>query len=1352
MRGLTGIPAIFWMSFLVFGQLLAADSPADKLAFFESRIRPVLIEHCQGCHNSTDTAEGDFTLDSRPGLLKGGQSGPAVVPGKPAQSLLLKAVRHEVKGLEMPDGADRLSPEIIADLERWIADGAVDPRDLPPIGELTGTPTWDAEFRKRLQHWCFQPLTRSLNDGETLESFRFVDRRIAERLAAAEIPAEDPADPLTLLRRLTFVLTGLPPTQEQVDQYLSDPAESRWDNAVDRLLNSPHFGEHWARHWMDWIRYTESHGSEGDPVIPQAWKYRDYLIRALNSDVPYEQLLLEHVAGDLLPTPRLNPELGINESALGTAHWRMVFHGFAPTDALDEKVRFTDDQINVFSQAFLGLTVSCARCHNHKFDPISQQDYYALFGVLGSCRPGIIDLNLPERQRLHQDRLRELKLEIGSELGTVWRESLDSLTSRLLTPAGPSELITQAGEIQHPLHLLFLLNQAAKGRPDAEFGDIWKQQLKALPQPRFVTHGQRDDGILQAWDFSKTESPGWYADGNGLTKIGSPEGELIIAPVGDEIAAQVVPAGVYTHTLTTKHRGMFGSPKTHLDQECDLWLLVAGDGGSQARYVVQNYPRSGTVYPVRDLNGGDWHWLKYDLSYWTGDDIHIELTTAADAPVLVKENERSWFGIRRAELRKKDAPAPGNPRQEVNAHLRNRWEQIDPPTFSAAVETWIDELRRTVDRWQQGQSVAGDSVFLDACLKQGLLPSRAAPGSRLAGLVQEYRRLEAEIPVPNRAPGLWEADSYDQPLFVRGNHKQPANPVPRRFLEAFHGTPWKTSQSGRLELARALSAPDNPLVARVIVNRIWHHLFGEGLVRTPDNFGQLGERPGHPELLDLLALKFQRDGTSIKSLIRGLLGTQAWQRSSRASSIALEKDPENRLLSHAHVRPLDAESLRDAMLLISGRWNPIPFGPPAGFETQHPRRSVYTTIHRNSLNPFLETFNAPVPFATKGRRDATNVPAQSLTLLNDPFVIESARLAAERIMPLPPDQRVRTLFAWSFGRPPTDAEAGAAAQFINDVSDRYRRMQEQRLADERRLDELRQRQVAMLAPIRERLLAEQGQQPTAAATPLQPVAAWDFKQGIRDLASGTDAVLHGTARIEQGALILDGQGHLASPPLTRQFKAKTLEAWVQLANLEQRGGGVITLQDLQGNVFDSIVFGEQQPGRWLAGSNFFRRTRDLQGPEEREAVDRPVHLAITYKDDGTIACYRDGIPYGTPYQSEGPATFEPDQSQIVLGLRHGQPGGNRLLAGRIFAARLYDRALTPAEIAASASGNTAFISEQRLLAACSVEEREKLEQIGAEVESIREQLKTLPVRMDESQAWADLTHALWNLKEFRFLK
>ncbi|MGI9427963.1 MAG: PSD1 and planctomycete cytochrome C domain-containing protein [Bythopirellula sp.] len=1021
-----------------FGNEQAAE---NQLEFFESQIRPVLIERCYECHNSSGTAEGGLSIDHRRGVLDGGNGGPIVLARQPEKSRLLAILRHEVDGLEMPQNGPKLAARTIADFEKWISLGLPDPRDQPPSpAALQATTSWEAQRERRKQWWSFQPIQRRPSpDVEGIHASEHpIDRFVAARLRESGLKPTSSADPAILVRRLYFNLIGLPPSNEDVLKWTTriDDATATGRDAViealvDQLLNSPRFGERWARHWMDWIRYAESHGSEGDPPIDHAWVYRDYLIRALNSDVAYDQLVREHVAGDLLEAPRINSQLGINESAIGPAHWRMVFHGFAPTDALDETVRFIDDQINVFSKAFLGLTVACARCHDHKFDAISQRDYYALFGILASCRPGRIAIDLPEKQNQNREALGLLKPQIRSAIADDWLQVVPELRRQLMSKAGPW---TKSDKPEHVLHPLFVVKRELTA--GGSFETAWRECGQVLPSQAPLTEYDWRSNLASQHDYAA-----WFPNGRGLPERPFAAGEFSIATDAEAALIGIYPAGVYSHALSAKHPARLTSADFDIGEQCEVWLRVIGNGGASIRYVVHDYPRNGTVYPVADLKHR-WKWQRFDLAYWNEESIHFELTTAKDAPLLVKDKPRSWFGIRDAVLLRKGQPQP----TESHEHHRPLFEaaaMAAPDTYENLVALFRDTLTSAVEAWRDGQISDDQALLLDACIQQDLLPNQLASLHSAKALIEEYRRLEDQIPVSTRIPGLEEAATADHPLFERGNHKRPQELVPRRFLEAIDASPYATNGSGRRKLAEDLLRDDNPLTRRVIVNRLWHHLFGQGLVRTTNNFGRLGEKPSHPELLDWLATRMVDDDWSLKNIIRLIVTSKTWQLSSKPAQHALERDPDNQLLSRANVRRLEAEAIRDALLNAAGTLQHRLYGAPVGAHSD--RRSIYVNVKRNSLVPFLRVFDFPEPFSSTGRRDTTIVPAQSLTLMNDPALSKYAASWAERLhldAKLDSDeQRIEQMFMTAFGHPPSQAELSYVQDFLTGAADRYRQVQ-----------------------------------------------------------------------------------------------------------------------------------------------------------------------------------------------------------------------------------------------------------------------------------------------------------------------
>jgi len=1358
------------------GAAAASELPPEQVEFFEKHIRPILAQECYECHNSRDEAKAGLVLDHREGWRAGGDSGPVIAPGRPAESLLLGAIRHERDDLQMPKSGAKLDEHVIDDFRRWIAMGAPDPRDGPPSEEqLAEDTSWEAIRDRRAGWWSFQPIARP--DVPEVEGVDHpVDRFVRARLAEEGLTPSGPADPRTLVRRLHFTLVGLPPEPEEAESFVAawkaDP-DAAVAAEVDRLMGSPQFGEKWARHWMDWTRYADSHGSEGDPDIPKAWRYRDYLIRAWNDDVPYDQLVLEHFAGDLVDAPRIDRERGINESALGTGHLRMVYHGFAPTDALEERVRFTDDQIDAVTKAFMGLTVSCARCHDHKFDAISQADYYALFGIFTSALPATVSVDAPGVAEKNRDSLASLKPEIRRAMADAWLAALED--GRLdwegaLEKAGKNG---KDGTLDPVLQPLRAVRRAGEGSGEA--AAAWRAQRKAFRDAMAKAESARSgDAIRRHWDLSDpAELADWTRDGVGVEDTEpAPAGEFALAPGAPDaddgpVIDAILPAGMHSHRLSTRHRGVLASAPLELDGEYDLHLHAAGDGGL-ARYAVQHYPRRGTVYPVTRLEKGDWHRIRYGrLDYWKGDRIHLEFTTAADTAVLTRDRERSWFGVREAILVEKGAPVPLWPEKESQAPLF-AGQDAAPADFDQAVDRYRETLRRVLAQWRRDDGSLDDApaLFLDGLLQSGVLPNRPGdlPGEGRE-LVRRYRELESQVPAPTRAPGVLERPGRDQPLYVRGDHEKPGDPVPRRFLEAIDETPYATDGTGRLPFARDLLSEDNPFTARVIVNRVWHHLFGGGLVSTMDNFGRLGDKPSHPELLDFLAARFREDqGWSLKALIRDLVLTETWRQEAIPSDEATRADPDNRLLSHFSIRRPPAEGLRDAILAVSGELENERYGPPVTGNA--PRRSVYLKVKRNRLDPFLKTFDFPTPASAVGRRDRTNVPAQSLTLLNDPFLRNrAADWAGAMLDSLPADAgedaRIRRLFETALSRPPTETELAKSRSFLQTVDGAARANRERIRELEKELASVREQRRELLEPVRRRLLAERGAEDAGTGVGLppsaapSPVAQWDFEGDLADSAGNLSGAAKGDARLDDGALVVDGNGFVATGPLPFELGEKTLAATVRLSDLDQRGGGVITVQDRQGRVFDSLVFGERRPRRWLAGSNGFARTLDFEAPDETEAADRPVHLALVYEGDGTIRCYREGEPWGDPVRKAPLHTYAAGEAEVLFGLRHGKsPHGNLPLRGRILEASLYDRALSPDEVRAVAAGRALPAREvEAALTETQRTEKAALEARIAELRSARADRRQPDAELPpHRRRWRELTHALFNLKEFVYLK
>ena len=1362
-RPLTSLRAIWIVSVLLF--FISTTNADDRVELFEKSIRPLLVEHCYSCHNSTNKAEGNLKLDYRGGLLQGGDRGPSVVPGKPDESLLLQAIRHDSSDLKMPQGGPKLDQRTVAEVERWIRLGAHDPRDKPlSADELAKATSWETQLQTRKQWWSFQPV-RAVEPPEVNDavwSRSAVDRFIRAQLDEAKVEPSPVADPATLIRRVTFALTGLPPTAEEVEAFVSQCSPSKLAEGehpyialVDRLLASPRFGERFARHWMDWFRYAESHGSEGDPAIPHAPRYRDYLVRALNGDIAYNQLVLEHLAGDVISPLRFDQNTAVNESIMGLGHFRMVQHGYAPVDPLDDQVRFIENQIDVISKAFLGLTVACARCHDHKFDAISQRDFYALYGILASTRPAMCMALMPGPLRTVRRELIGYKQVHKLQLAKAWvRETSDSFATRLLN--GELEITAEVvkaarADATHPLHAWLTCRDAKS------FEMAWSD-LRAAATARLATYERfRATKYHRQWKFSDAEHPDWHTHGNGLSRKGVAAGGFALNSEGPRRVEGIFPAGVFSHLLSKSHSAVLSSPRFTIDTD-ELWVRVAGGGGARVRPVIELYPRvGGPIYKGETLKTDTLKWVRWDMRFFTGDACHVEIATAADLPVEALDNRESWFGIAEVICRKKDEPEPMEPSASLLALIGN---EAAPKSLDELARLYAETLNECVEAWQANSISDAQAEFLSFFVKNELLTNRRE-GS-------DVRRLNAAQTTAAgnallRVPGIVDGDRIEQPLMIRGDHKKLGEPVPHRFLEAFDAKPYDKSINSRLLYARDI-VEKNPLIARVLVNRMWHHLFGRGIVSTPDNFGRLGELPTHPELLDHLATEFVANGWSIKKLVRTLVLSHTFQLSSEASESAQATDPANLLWSHALVRRLEAEAIRDSLLAASGQLDLEPDALSVAGNSRF--RSVYVGVRRNRLDPFLSVFDAPEPHMTRGSRDATNVPAQSLAMLNDPFVASQAKLLAHATsadVGNDRDRMINRMFGRTLGRKPTMDEVVECRAFVERLSQRQQLAVDE-IAALRKQIEIEQTKLGkLLKSARERWTAKNDKsttgkpsQPSTDTKDLpKPLARWEFDGDFNDSLGGLRGKAFGNAACDGGALVLDGSSYVATVPLAKPLTEKTLETWVQLDDLSQRGGGVMTVQTLHGVMFDSIVIGEQRQQQWLSGSNNFHRTKPFDGTLETEANQRPVHIAITYARDGRITGYRDGAPYGTSYQVDALHSFGVDNSQIVFGLRHSPAGGNKHLRGRIFRAQLYDRALSAEEIAASARAMPSGPTTEEILTSLEAQERQEYDrclQAVKELQAAAGRLEQESSTGDPLQAYTDLALALFNLKEFIYVR
>ena len=1017
---------------------LACPASADEAAFFEAKIRPLLIERCIECHGA-EKQKGGLRLDSRAGWEKGGESGAALVRGKPEESLLIKAVRYADKDLQMPP-KKALSPEEVAALVEWVNQGAVDPRTNATAAAQPTTDEWAAAFQKRLDWWSLLPLKNAEPPAVADAAWgrEPVDRFVKAALDAAGLTPAPAADAAVLRRRLAFVLTGLPP---------EDVRDEPYETTVDRLLASPHFGEHMARHWMDAVRYTDTYGYEWDVPAKGAHEYRDYLIRAFNGDVGFDQLVREQLAGDLLAQPRLDAKKEINESLIGPMFYHMGEHRHGSSIAFNGvHQEMVHNKIDAFSKAFLATTVACARCHNHKLEAVSQRDYYALGAVFMMPRWTSRCVDAPGKNDAAISKLKELRASIRNELAARWKTAV-------ITPAAPPD--AKLGDIAYPI--------ARLAKPDGTIEATWSALAKEWAGTRAARVTANAAYTVLA-DFSEPKLPaGWVAEGDGFTHGWVPDATPLIALEGDVVVARLLPRGYHTHALSSKLPGAVRMPpQSRVAGNVVSLRLAGGEFGGTLTMDENAFQGEGIAF----FNDPKLTWRSY------GDTplrhsvtrVTIDFATASLNPNFPPRvdlvpmppsdagyDKRSWLSLTGIVTH----DAGGTPQDTLEA-FAPLFDATAPQTAEAATARVSAWLTGAVHRWCDGVSQAGDVAVLDWLLTQKLLPNTADAGSPLAALVAEYRRVESGIAFPRTVNGMDERETarLGLPLNIRGNVDTPSEPVMPDFLQMFAGRNdvAKSAGSGRLELAGSLLHPEHPLTSRVYVNRVWQWIFGAGLVATPDDFGRLGDKPSHPDLLDWLARDFMRDGWSTKRLIRRLVLSETFRQSGTVSAAARERDPANRLRHHYPTRRLEAESIRDAMLAVSGRLDPTLFGRPinAPRAAEDPkkrlfsgpldglgRRSLYATMSIMEPPKFLVAFDLPDLRLPSGKRNLTRVPTQSLLMLNDPLVSTLAKHWAAQLLKVPPttpEARITAMFRRAYSRAPLPLEVEKWSTALRDFS------------------------------------------------------------------------------------------------------------------------------------------------------------------------------------------------------------------------------------------------------------------------------------------------------------------------------
>ena len=869
------------------GTIVAEDK--DGIDFFETRIRPVLAEKCYSCHSvaaeGKKKLKGALYLDSKEGVLKGGDSGAALVPGDPDKSLMIKAIRYHDDDTAMPP-KEKMPDPVIADFESWVRMGAPDPRSgaaAPKAGQAI------AEQTKA--HWSFQPMKAPATPAVKQEKWTVneIDRFVLAKLEAAKIPPAPAADKRTLLRRATVDLTGLPPTVEEVAAFEADKSPEAFARVVDRLLSSPAYGERWGRHWLDVARYADSKGYvfQEDRAYPYAYAYRDWVVKAFNDDLPYDRFLQYQIAADRIVDRNTDDKRHLAALGFMTVGRRFI----------NNIHDIIDDRIDVLGRGTMGLTISCSRCHDHKFDPISTKEYYGFYGMFASSEepgdaPVIGSASDPKQTEAYEAEKLKREKERDDFRANKYTERLKELRG--------ADLLAK----------YLLAAQDAQGKDDGARNDIINS--RTLERPVF----NRWRGWVEKLDTKNPVFAPWKA------LAGVPEGEFAQKAKEQLVALD---RGALNPLAADALAGK--EPKNREELAKLYGALLAAHDGDQKH-------EDGNREAIRLLVRGD---------------------GAPTAVAFDKANE---------VLNGKD-------------------------------EERIRELQKKVDE----------------------LASQH-PGAPMRAMVLVDR--------PN---------PHNVKVFVRGQPGNQGDEAPRRFLDFIAGKEAKnfTDGSGRLELARAVTDPTNPLTARVMANRVWAWHFGTGLVRTPSDFGLRTEAPVHRELLDWLAARFVADGWSVKKLQRLVMLSATYQQSSNPTPAAAKLDPENALVSRFNRQRMGIEAMRDALLFASGRLDRTIGGKSVDIlkEPFTGRRTLYGSIDRQNLPGMFRSFDFASPDAHTPQRFNTTVPQQALYLMNSPFAVEQARALAKRSEGAgTPDARVQQLYRLALARAASRDEVKLGTDFI----------------------------------------------------------------------------------------------------------------------------------------------------------------------------------------------------------------------------------------------------------------------------------------------------------------------------------
>ncbi len=960
----------------------AAQRPVD----FVKDVRPLLETHCVSCHGP-DKQRSGLRLDVKSAAFQGGDHGPAILAGNGAESPLVQFVARLVPDFEMPPKGEPLSPEEIGLLRAWIDQGATWPDGIDR-----------ATVKDKADHWAFTPLSNPDPPAVKQEGWirNDVDRFILARLEREGLAPSPEADRRTLIRRLHFDLLGLPPTPEEVAAFVRDPDPRAFENQVDRLLDSPRYGERWARHWLDVVHYGESHGYDKDKPRPHAWPYRDYVIRSFNTDKPYSRFVEEQLAGDVLQST--DPDGVVALGFLAAGPWDFVGHVELPeskNDGLIARYNDRDDMVMTTMSTFLSLTVHCARCHDHKFDPIPQKDYYALQAVFA----GVDRANRPYDRdpAVHQERQELLREQRGLDRA---RKELDPVLAQVTSPeitALDTEITTRRDELS-------ALAAAEKGQDSPSNG--YHSAISAEPEVTKWVQVELGEALILDEIRLVPARPTDFADTPGF---GFPLRFRVETSVDGESFAVLA------------DRSTEGQPNPGNQP------VVIPGGAQPARFIritaTRLWPRTGDyVFALAELQA----------IAGTRNVAHAARVTALD----------SIEGGRWGRARLVDG-------FDSRKRLEKSLEAEELAARRATAQRALDELQeRRLDRVLAELPEETRRRFREVVAREAMIRGRLAalPKPELVYAATDTFSPEGSFrPAPEPRPVHF---------LRRGDVKAKGELMAPGTLGCFSWLPshLEVGSGGesarRAALARWLTDPQNGLLRRSVVNRVWQYHFGRGLVDSPNDFGQMGSLPTHPELLDWLAGWFSRDGESLKSLHRLLLTSATWRQVSGVQIAENGPDPrsvdsDNRLLWRMNRTRLDAESLRDALLSITGQLDPTMGGPSVQqfwFKDDHSptydyarfdvdsaaslRRSIYRFIVRSVPDPFMDTMDCPDANVLTGRRNQTLTPLQALSLLNNPLVIRQAEHLAQRLVEesSPESPPIQRAFQLVFGRDATPAE------------------------------------------------------------------------------------------------------------------------------------------------------------------------------------------------------------------------------------------------------------------------------------------------------------------------------------------